>query len=552
MSSSEAGGPELPATLGELLARSVEAHGDRPAVIGVHARWTYRELAGEVDAQARALVALGVGKGTRVGVWMENDPDWLAVALGAASVGALVVPVSTFAHADDLAYHLAHTDVSHLILSAGFLGRDYLGLLAEVAPGLAASGGGPHHLPELPALRAVVVRGAADPPPWAVSWDSYLAAGAAVPAAVVAGLAAAVDATDDAYLLTTSGTTARPKGVLLSHGAVAGNGVLIGDLQRLVPDDVVWFYFPLFFSAGCINVALGTLSHGAALVVQPTLDAAVALELIEREQVTVWHLWPHQLEVLMAHEDWSRRDHSRLHKGTAPYDVLCDEPPADGLGGVNMYGMTETATAFACTDAAEPLDVRMTTQGHLMAGNQLRVVDPDGGHELGVGEEGELCVKGPRLMTRYYKIDPAETFDADGFFHTGDLGYLDEDGRVHFVRRLKDVIKTGGINVSPAEVEAVLLRAPGVAAAHVFALPGGERGEVVGAALVPTGDDLDDAAVRAHCGERLPSHKRPQALLVLDGADVPMTGSGKVRKGELAERLAAAVADGLGPVVRLR
>lgn len=540
----------LPATLPALMARSCAQFADRTALVTHDARWTYRELAAEADRYARALVASGVGKGSRVGLLMENGPEWVAFALGATSIGALLAPISTFVHGDDLEYHLRHADIEHLFMSRQFLGRDYLELLTKTVPGVAQAWPGPLYLAEMPALRSVTVSGEGDLPACCTPWAQWLARGEVVPSSVTRALAQAVDAGDDCYLLTTSGTTARPKGVLLPHRAVAGNGHLIGHYQGLLPEDVVWFYFPLFFSAGCINVMLGTLSHGAALILQPNLDAGVALELIEREGATTWHIWPHQLQQLLTHTDWATRDHSGLHKGTAPYDVLCAQPPADGLGGVNMYGMTETATAFSCTHASDPLDVRMHSQGWLLPGNELRVVDPISGEPVEPGVSGELQVKGPRLMRGYYKVDPAETFTVDGFFRTGDLGHVDADGRVHYEQRMKDVIKTGGINVSPADVEATLARAPGVASAYVFALPGGDRGEVVGAAIVPAaGDSFDATAFDGFCRDALAGYKRPQAVLVLAEGAVPMTGSGKVRKQELRERLIEAIDAGLGPVV---
>ena len=537
---------EAPRTLWELFARNVERHGERAALVTAEGRWTYAELAELVDRHARALVAAGATKGTSVGLWMENDPEWVAVALAATGIGAVLVPVSTFAKADDLAHHLRMADVSHLLMTGEFLNSDFLAMLVSVAPGIAsapAARDAPLLTEELPALRRVVVRapdggaGAALPPA-CTAWSDHLAAGEVVPTGVLAGLRAELDPEDECYLLTTSGTTARPKGVLHDHRSVARNGYLIGELQALCPEDVVWFYFPLFFSAGCINVMLGTLSHGAALIVQPSFDPGEALELIEREGATAWHLWLHQLNKLMQHPDWSVRDHSRLHKGTAPFDMFIDGLAEGSPGGVNMYGMTETATAFSCTPAHEPIELRLGTQGHLLPGNEVRIVDPDTGVTLAEGEAGEICVRGASVMRRYYKVDPSETFDADGFFHTGDLGYLDAEGRLHFERRLKDVIKTGGINVSPAEVESALQSIPGVEAVHVFALPDAERGEVVGAALVVSDPETFDREVAtAWWAEHLPAHKRPARFLVLTEETVPMTGSGKVRKNDLRARL---------------
>jgi len=540
---------EEPRTLPRLLEGAVRLHGARDAIVTREQRWSYAELAQRVDEIARCLVALGVGKGSRVGLLMENSPDWVALAFAATGVGALLVPLSTFAKRDDLAYQLRHADVGHLLLSARFLGNDYLEMLRAEVPELEAAG--EVHSAALPSLRRVVVRGAEALPAGCRSWEAFERDGGDVPLEIVRGMRAEIDPEDDCYLLYTSGTTARPKGALHVHDAVARNGWRIGEYQGLDRSDVVWFYYPLFFSAGCINVMLGTLSHGAALILQPSFEPGLALLLIEREKATTWHLWPHTLKELTGHPDWKARDHSLLHKGTGPYDALQGGPPADGLGGVNMYGMTETCTAFTCTRADDSLPVRLTTQGRVLPGNELRIVHPESGAPVKDGEPGEICVKGPSLMRRYYKLDPATTFDDDGFFHTGDLGHVDSDGRLHFAQRIKDTIKTGGINVAPADVESVLATLEGVVAAYAFPLPSEEKGEVVGAALVAEpGREPGEAAILAHCREHLSGYKRPEGLLVLHEAEVPMTGSGKVQKVVLRERLQALMKERGASVVR--
>ncbi len=527
-----------PRTLLELLARVVETHASRTALISEDERWSYAELAERIDQIAAALIAQGVGKGSRVGLLMENGPDWVAFAFATTGLGALLIPVSTFSKDDDLAYQLRHAEVQHLFLSARFLKNDYLSMLLGVAPELAQGGPGPLMCESLPALRSAVVRGEETVPAGCGSWADFEARGAEVPAVIIQGLRAEVDPEDECYLLYTSGTTARPKGVVQVHDAIARNGWQIGEYQRLDENDVVWFYYPFFFSAGCINVMLGTLSHGASLIIQPSFDAAVAIDLIEREKATAWHLWPHTLKELTQHPEWSTRDHSLLHKGTGPFDALQGGPPEDGFGGVNMYGMTETCTAFTCTPADAPLPIRITTCGPVMPNNQLKIVDIETGELAKPGEPGEICVKGPAVMRRYYKIDPATIFDEEGFFRTGDLGHLDEEGRLIFTQRIKDTIKTGGINVAPADIEGKLVTLAGVVAAHAFPLPSEDRGQVVGAALVVApGAEPDDSAILAHCKEYLSGYKRPEGLLILRAEQVPMTGSGKVQKVVMRDRL---------------
>jgi fatty-acyl-CoA synthase len=216
-----------------------------------------------------------------------------------------------------------------------------------------------------------------------------------------------------------------------------------------------------------------------------------------------------------------------------------------------MYGMTETCTAFTCTHASESLPLRLTTNGRLMPDNELKIVDPDSGEPVADGDEGEICVKGPAVLRRYYKIDPSETFDSEGFFRTGDLGHIDENGALHFGNRKKDMIKTGGINVSPADVESKLVQIDGVDAAYAFPLESEDKGEVVGAALVVArGKEPDEETLKAKCAELLSGYKRPQGLLLLHEDQVPMTGSGKVQKVVMRDHLAAAMTTDGATIVR--
>lgn len=520
-------------TLPELLGRAAVEHGDRTAIIFDSERFTYSHLEIEVRSLAAALDAIGVTKASHVGLLMENRPEWIALYFAVTGLGAVLVPLSTFSTEDDLAYYLDHADITHLITVDSFLSHDYIGALNSLIPELDEPRERETLSKRFPGLQAVVVM-ADRVPTGATAWEEFRSLGKSGGGGSSYGCALP---DDECLILYTSGTTARPKGAVHVHSAVAGNGCRIGDYQGLEADDVVWFYFPLFFSAGCINVTLGTLSHGASLILQPVFEPGEALEVIEREGATTWHLWPHTFKKLIGHADWQVRDHSKLHKGTGPFDIAVGKAP-DGLGGVNMYGLTETCTAFTCTEAYEPMQVRLQTQGRLMAGNEIKIVDPESAEPLGPGTEGEIRVKGPAVLRRYHKVDPADTFDQDGYFITGDLGFIDEDARLHFIQRLKDVIKSGGINISPAEIEGFLSSMPGVDEAHVFGLPSADKGEVVGAALVPrAGATVDTESIMNACNEKLAAYKRPAALLVVDPGGLPMTASGKVQKFALREEL---------------
>lgn len=525
-------------TVHELLRNSLSKYGERRAIITEDSALTYKQLSSLVDCYARGMIAQGITKGTRVGLLMENRPEWIAMALAATSVGAIFVPINTFSKPMDLAYHLKLCDVSSLFLTDRFLKNDYLAMLLEVLPELRESTPGAIYCESLPYLRQVVALSEGETCAGCLSWNDFEASAAAVPTVLLEKLRAEVDADDECYILSTSGTTSLPKGVPHTQSAVARNGWLIGEYQQLNQQDVTWFYFPLFFSAGCINVMLGTLSHGAALIVQPAFEPGKALELIEREQATAWHLFPNTLQKLMAHTDWSSRDHSSLHKGTVPYDALLDMPSPSGQGGVNMYGMTETCTAFTCTQASDEAAVRINTQGLLMPGNTLKIVDPDTGERVAEGEQGEICVMGPSVMRRYYKLPRNEHFDGEGFLRTGDLGKLDGDGRLIFLQRAKDMIKSGGINISPAEIEEKLKMIDGVQDAFAFPVPDEEKGEVVGLALVVAPDKviIESQEIGDFCFKNLSSYKRPAGMIFLREDEVPMTGSGKVQKNIIRDQ----------------
>ena len=529
-------------TLPGLLEAITAEAGERIAVICEEERFTYQQISDLTDQISRALVAQGVGKGTRIALLMENVPEWIAFSFAAASLGAVVAPISTFARRDEIAYQLRHSDASQIYMTARFLKSNFQSMIEELLPELSTASQEPIYNSQLPALRKVIIKGADHLPDAADSWDDFVQSGKSVSMEIVRELRKEIDPEDECYLLYTSGTTASPKGVYHRQKSIVRNGILIGRYQQLVPEDVVWFYLPFFFSAGCINVLLGTFSNGAALILQPTFDAGAAINLIEREKATTWHLWPHQARAMREHPDWQTKDHSLLHKGTGAFDVILRVGKQfGGVGGVNMYGMTETCTAFTCTHADESEKIRIKTNGRVMEGSELKIVDSETGERVAQGETGEICVKGPSVMRRYYKVDPLTTFDVQGFLPTGDLGYLDEDDRLHFEQRKKDMIKSGGINISPADIESCLRKMEAVSEAYAFPLPGGSRGQLVGAALVLADESVSKDSIAQYCRDEFSTHKRPSSLLLIKKENLPMTGSGKVQKVKLAEMLTKSI-----------
>lgn len=535
-------------TIGGLLLETCVGHADRDAVAatgpdGTVVRWTYAELEQQARRWAKGLLASGVGRGTRIGLLLPNRAEWLAAAFGTAMVGGVLVPLSTFATPEELEQLLEHSGVSLLVVQGGFA-RSPLEQIATTCPGLLDGPRAPLMSPRFPYLRQVfdlvgtTAAGASAPV------TELLDAGTAVPDAVLDAAIASVTPADDAIVIYTSGTTERPKGILHAQRAAALQSWRFAMRQRLVAGDRVYSAFPFFWTAGFAMVMGSTLCAGGCLVVAETFEAEAALRTIQDEKVTIVHVWPHhaaQLRDCPNNLDYDlsavRNDASRFRAGHAPDEAV-------GLGSSRAgYGMSETFTivASAPVDAGE--EITQGSHGFLLPGNAMRILDPATRDLLGSGQEGEILVKGATLMKGYLGLPPEACFDADGFFHSGDTGYLDERGLLHWTGRATELIKTGGANVSPVELETVLARHPGLLAAAVVGLPDEMLGELVVACVVPRpGAQVDEDGVRAFVREHLSSYKVPRRVLFFDKAELPTTGTDKVQHAELKALAAARAA----------
>jgi fatty-acyl-CoA synthase len=508
------------AALPDWLAALARRHEERDALIGARGRMTFDALAARASMLARGLEERGVGPGTHVGLLAPNWPEWLALAFAVWRRGAVLVPLSTLYTPRELAHAIEHADVGVLVAVRRFLRHDY-----EAA------------------LREANVRRVRD-----VAWIDEPGPGARVDLSELdaAGRRACVASlarpSDVATIVFTSGSTATPKGVMHTHAALVEAAEANATVLGITPDDRTWGYLPFFFAGGLVAVALGTLAGGAAVVLQEVFEPGETLRLLARERVSVFFAWPHQAEALLAHPDFAT---TRLHlrKGVGANTKWATALyPADHHA-VSSFGMTETPPLCTAWPWDAPREKRETSHGPPVGSRELRVVDPATGAPLAPGETGELCVRGPTLMAGYYGEDPATTFDADGFFHTGDLGWLDADGGMHFAGRAKDVIKTAGANVAAAEIEAVLLEHPAVGAAYAVGVAHATRGEEPAAFVVAT-RPVDQAALLAHCRERLASYKVPRHLWLRQEHELPQKGSGKADKAALRTLAVELVATG--------
>jgi len=515
-------------TLFDLLREQAERFPGHIAVIGDAGAVIYRNLADGAARIGAALKVRGIGRGDRVGLLVNNRLEWLEACFGASALGAVAVPFSTWSKPGELAFLLADSAVDALIAVASFGEQDFAAALAELAP-------------SLPRLRLVVMLGGDSRPGW-IGYDEFRStAGALDPLAPGEGASPG----DDALILYTSGSSARPKAVRLQHYAVIENGFAIGERMRLSPDDRVLLAPPLFWAYGACNALPATLTHGAALVLQSRFEPGEWIGLVERHRCTAAYTLPSITGAVLRHPAFRPERVASLRTGLmigSPEEVRI---AAEELGAAqicNIYGATEIYGNSCVTPSDWPLERRMAGQGPPLPGVTLRIVDPASGSVLPPGETGALDVAG--YVTPGYCGASAEhneaAFTGDGYFRTGDLGFVDAEGGFHFIARGADIIKRAGINVSPAEIESLLLQHPAVAQAAVVGAAAGERGEAIIAFVVPKPTaHITGQALRAHCRALASSYKVPDHIEIR--AALPVTETGKLFRRALRDEAQALV-----------
>jgi fatty-acyl-CoA synthase len=526
----------LPGYLREIASRFAQREALMMRTAGGVERWTYDDLWERSMGVARALVAIGLGKDGRVGILMTNRAELLSSVFGTALAGGVAVMLNTFSTAVELEYMLQASSASVLLFEGMVLKKDFAALLGGLEPGIAEGVPGRLESTKFPFLRHLAVVGATQAAGAVESWANFLARGAVTPPALVAAIADSVRPTDTAALFFSSGSTARPKGIFSAQRAIAIQLWRMGRLFNLSGDVRSWTPNGLFWSGNFATVMGTTLSCGGALVLQSTFIAHEALELMEAERVNFPMLWPHQAKQLEEASNWNSVDLSAM-RFVDPSSPLARHPTVTATSWEEprfSYGSTETFTLSTCFPPGTPHSIAGDSHGVPLPGNTLKIVDPVSGETLPRGEHGEIAVKGPTLMLGYLGVPVEEAFDEEGFYRTGDGGYVDDRGRLHFQGRLTTVIKTGGANVSPMEIDAVLESFPGVKAARAVGVPHETLGEMVVACVVPIdGATLDGAAIQNFARERLASYKVPRRVLFLRDDDLSLTGSAKIKPAEL-------------------
>ena len=520
--------PLLEQTIPDNLDATVAAFGERDALVDVAQgiRWTYAEFGAEVARLARALLASGVTKGERVGIWSPNCAQWTVVQYATAKIGAVLVNINPSYRTHELEFVLKQAGISAIFLAESFKSSDYVAMLGEVRA-------------SCPGVRDSYVFGRE-------SWDALRARAEEVSAEQVAEVQAGLDPSDAINIQYTSGTTGFPKGATLSHRNILNNGYFVGELCRYTEADRVCIPVPFYHCFGMVMGNLACTTHGAAMVIPaPGFDPAATLKATADERCTSLYGVP-----TMFIAEWSLPDFATYDLSSVRTGIMAGSPcPATMMtklidAGITemtiCYGMTETSPVSTQNRTDDTFEQKVGTVGRVGPHLEIKVVDPVSGETLPRGEAGEFCTKGYSVMLGYWEQqDKTDEVLVDGWMHTGDIAVMDDDGYVQITGRIKDMVIRGGENVYPREIEEFLYTHPDILDAQVVGVPDEKYGEELCAwiRMKEGAEPLDAAAVRAFATGKLAHYKIPRYVTIV--AEFPMTVTGKVRKVEMREKSVA-------------
>jgi fatty-acyl-CoA synthase len=516
--------------LHDALLRNAELLGDEEAIVIGDARLTYGDLYEHVMEMARGLSALGVKRHDHVAVCMGNTADWVVFFYAAATLGAVTVPVNTRFKADELAYCLNYADVKLLFVVDRFLNIDFVSMLRSICPAVDSA------LPDkaLPKLETVVVLGS-DRPRAALSVTDMLALGTAADEPAIDSVIPG----DVLLMQFTSGTTSYPKGVMLTHDNMLRNAAYVAERFDLKRGDRYYSARPFYHVAGTTLSLLAALATGACLISSERFDAEAALRIMSSERCSHTSGNDTMFLMMLNHPAFSRYPlHLRGGWASAGAEVSRQLVDLMGMKGVcHAYGLSEASPNVCMSWHEDDLDKRLNGWGHVLEGLDVRIYDAEAKKDLPSGTAGEILVRGWSVMQGYYKMpaETAKTIDAEGWLHTGDLGMMDEDGRLRFISRIKDVFRVGGENVAPAEVEDVLHRHAKVKQAQVIGVPDPRLIEVPAAyVILREGEHATPEEIIEWSKARMANFRVPRYVKIVDTFEnIGMTGSAKVQKNKL-------------------
>ncbi len=535
--------PLLTHCIGDVFDATVARFADREALVVCHQhlRYTWRQLADAVDQHARALMALGLQAGDRLGIWAPNCAEWCITQFASAKIGAILVNINPAYRTSELEYALGQSACQWVICADAFKTSDYHAMLLDLAPELGACRLGELHSARLPELRGVISL-AATPPNGFLAWSALQARAGETDAEQLAARQASLHRHEPINIQYTSGTTGFPKGATLSHHNILNNGYMVGESLGLTEHDRLVVPVPLYHCFGMVMANLGCMTHGSTLIYpNDAFDPLLTLQAVAEERATALYGVPTMFIAELDHPRRHEFDLSSLRTGimagaTCPIEVMRRVIDEMHMGEVQIaYGMTETSPVSLQTGAADDLERRVTSVGRTQPWLENKVIDSTGG-TLARGEIGELCTRGYSVMLGYWNNPKAtaESIDADGWMRTGDLAVMDDEGYVRIVGRSKDMIIRGGENIYPRELEEFFFTHPAVADVQVIGIPCSRYGEeIVAWVRLHPGQALGEDALRDWARARIAHFKVPRHFRFVDA--FPMTVTGKVQKFRMRE-----------------
>ncbi len=504
---------------------------------------TYEEFREDVNNFAKSLMSLGVRSGSKVAVWATNVPAWYISFWACCKIGAVLVTMNTAYKIHEAEYLLRQSDTHTLVMIESAVDSNYKAIINELCPEIASSKAGkPLHCKKLPFLRNVITVGFSMP--GALTFEKAMDRHDMVSDSELERMAANVRPDDVCNMQYTSGTTGFPKGVMLTHYNVVNNGKCIGDRMGLSTADRMMIQVPMFHCFGMVLSMTSSITHGATICPMPYFSAKSSLACINQERITCFNGVPTMFIAMFNHADYKKTDFSYMRTGImagagCPPELMkraADPNEMNMRGIVSVYGQTETAPGNTMSSWTDPLDVRTETVGYAFPHVECKVIDPETGEEVGVGENGEFCARGYNTMKGYYKMPEAtrETIDSEGWLHSGDLAARDENGNYRITGRLKDMIIRGGENLYPKEIEEFIYTCPKVKDVQVIGVPDKRYGEEAMACIIlKDGENMTVEEMDAFIKASLARHKVPRYIEFVD--EFPMNAAGKVLKYKMRE-----------------
>ena len=501
---------------------------------------TYPQFREDVDNFARALIAMGVGKGDHVAIWATNVPAWYITFWATVKIGAVLVTVNTAYKIHEAQYLLSQSDTHTLVMIDGYKDSDYVGIMKEICPELSECEPGHLESKKLPVLKNIITVDSKQD--GCFTWDEAIELGKTVPVEEVYKLAKTVRKDDVCNMQYTSGTTGFPKGVMLTHYNVVNNGKAIGDCMDLSTEDRMMIQVPMFHCFGMVLAMTASVTHGVTMSPIPAFSPRLGLDCINKEKITCFHGVPTMFIAMLNHENFPKTDFSHMRTGIMAGSPCPIQTMKEVIEKMHMpeicitYGQTEASPATTMSKTTDSIETRVNTVGASLFAVETKIVDPETGEDLPDGQDGEFCARGYNIMRGYYKMPEATAaaIDKDGWLHSGDLARRDSNGYYKITGRIKDMIIRGGENIYPKEIEDFLYTNPKVKDVQVIGVPDKQYGEEIMACIIlREGESATEEEIKDFCRASMAKHKTPRYVRFV--TEFPMNAAGKILKYKMRD-----------------